>query len=293
MSEQKATWYQKFQQKLARKYRFVILNEETFEERYSLKLRPLQVFTWTGLAVIGLTGLTTLLIAFTPLREYIPGYSGNIGMRRQLILLTEKVDSLEKNAEAKDKLLENIKQVVSGGNLPDNVNTRSGKKVSPETEKLEAGKAEKKFREEIEKADRFNISQSAKSETRLGAISSYYFFAPMKGKVTTAFNPGKRHFGVDVVAPKNEAVKATLDGTVIFAGWTTETGHVIHVQHENNLISIYKHNSVLLKKEGESVKAGEAIAITGNSGELTTTPHLHFELWLDGKPIDPQDFMVF
>lgn len=252
----------------------------------------MQVFTWAGLAVISLIVLTTLLIAFTPLREYIPGYSGNTGMRRRLILLSEKVDSLEKNSAAKDKLLENIRNVVSGGRLPDNVNTRSGGKVSPQTDKLLAGSEEKAFREDVEKADRYNI-QSGKSDTRLNAISSYYFFAPLKGKVTTAFNASRRHYGVDVVAPKNEAVKAALDGTVIFAGWTTETGHVIHLQHENNLVSIYKHNSVLLKTEGDAVKAGEVIAITGNSGELTAAPHLHFELWLEGKPIDPQDFIVF
>lgn len=293
MSKPIESWFQKFLKRLAKRYRFVILNDDTFEERYSLRLRPVQVFTWAGLTVIGLIALTTLLIAFTPLREYIPGYSGNTGMRRKLMLLSEKVDSLETNAQAKDKLLENIRQVISGSNLPENVNTRNTQRVIPEPAKLEAGKDEKAFREEVEKADRFNLNQSGKANVRLSAISSYYFFAPLKGKVTTAFNASLRHYGVDVVAPKNEAVKATLNGTVIFAGWTTETGYVIHLQHENNLISIYKHNAVLLKKEGDLVKAGEAIAITGNSGELTSSPHLHFELWFDGKPIDPQDFIVF
>lgn len=293
MSKPIESWFQKFLKRLAKRYRFVILNDDTFEERYSLRLRPVQVFTWAGLTVIGLISLTTLLIAFTPLREYIPGYSGNTGMRRKLMLLSEKVDSLETNAQAKDKLLENIRQVISGSNLPENVNTRNTQRVIPEPAKLEAGKDEKAFREEVEKADRFNLNQTGKGNVRLSAISSYYFFAPLKGKVTTAFNASLRHYGVDVVAPKNEAVKATLNGTVIFAGWTTETGYVIHLQHENNLISIYKHNAVLLKKEGDTVKAGEAIAITGNSGELTSSPHLHFELWFDGKPIDPQDFIVF
>jgi len=293
MNEQKDTRFRKLQRRLARKYRFVVLNEETFEERYSLKFKPLQAFTWAGLAVISLIALTTLLIAFTPLREYIPGYSGNIGMRRKLMLLHEKVDSLEKNAVAKDLLVENIRRVINGDSLPENVNARTGKKVSAETEKLQAGKEEKAFRDEVEKADKYNISQQGKGSTRMNAISSYYFFSPLKGKVTTAFNASRKHFGIDVVAPKNEAVKATLSGTVIFAGWTTETGYVIQLQHENNLVSVYKHNAVLLKKEGDQVKAGEAIAITGNSGELSSNPHLHFELWLDGQAIDPQDFMVF
>jgi murein DD-endopeptidase MepM/ murein hydrolase activator NlpD len=144
----------------------------------------------------------------------------------------------------------------------------------------------------VEKSDQYDIN-SALSNTALSQISNYYFFTPIKGTVTTTFNPGLQHFGVDVVAPKNEAVKSTLDGTVIFAGWTSETGNVIHIQHDNNLVSIYKHNAVLLKKEGQEVKAGEVIAITGNSGELTTSPHLHFELWLNGEPIDPQELMVF
>jgi murein DD-endopeptidase MepM/ murein hydrolase activator NlpD len=158
--------------------------------------------------------------------------------------------------------------------------------------KLTASEKETQFREQVEEQDRYNLN-NAMSDTRMSEISNYYFFTPLKGKVTTTFNPALKHYGIDVVAPKNEAVKSTLDGTVIFAGWTSETGHVIQIQHSNNLVSLYKHNSVLLKKEGEEVKAGEAIAITGNSGELTTSPHLHFELWYDGKPIDPQELMVF
>lgn len=268
------------------------MNDDTFEEKYSLRLSQLNLFTVIGLLVIGLIILTTFVITLTPLREYIPGYAGDVQTRRNLITLASQIDSLERNAREKDILINNIRSVIDGsvGQKKDTVSKRS--KPDLNTVKLTASAEEARFRAEIEEQDRYNLTETA-GNNRFSEISSYYFFTPMKGKVTTSFNPGQRHFGIDVVAPKNEAVKSTLDGTVVFAGWTSETGHVIHIQHSNNLVSIYKHNSVLLKKEGQQVKAGEAIAITGNSGELSTSPHLHFELWFDGKPIDPQEHMVF
>jgi murein DD-endopeptidase MepM/ murein hydrolase activator NlpD len=277
---------------LRHKYRLVVMNDDTFEEKYSVKLSKLNLFTAIGLVSIGLIVFTTFVIAFTPLREYIPGYSSDVKTRRTVLQLAEEVDSLIKNANAKDQLLLNIKTVVTGGKPPELLNSRSSSKPDPTKIKLTQSTEEAKFREEIEKLDRYDLNTQF-NKSRLSEISNYYFFTPLKGKVTTSFNIAEHHFGIDVVAAKNEAVKATLDGTVIFAGWTSETGHVIQIQHINNLISIYKHNAVLLKKEGEAIKAGEAIAITGNSGELTTSPHLHFELWYDGKPIDPQELMVF
>lgn len=281
-----------FVKKLRHKYRLVVMNDDTFEEKYSLRLSQLNLFTVIGLLVIGLIILTTFVITLTPLREYIPGYAGDVQTRRNLITLASQIDSLERNAREKDILINNIRSVIDGsvGQKKDTVSKRS--KPDLNTVKLTASAEEARFRAEIEEQDRYNLTETA-GNNRFSEISSYYFFTPMKGKVTTSFNPGQRHFGIDVVAPKNEAVKSTLDGTVVFAGWTSETGHVIHIQHSNNLVSIYKHNSVLLKKEGQQVKAGEAIAITGNSGELSTSPHLHFELWFDGKPIDPQEHMVF
>ncbi|MFM2284789.1 MAG: Murein DD-endopeptidase MepM [Bacteroidota bacterium] len=281
-----------FIRKLRHKYRLVVMNDETFEEKYSLRLSQLNLFTAIGLLSIGLVILTTFVIAFTPLREYIPGYSSDVKMRRNLLVLAEKVDSLKKSTEDKDALLSNIKQVINGNVNPAATKPRESSKPDLNAVKLTPSEQEAKFREQVEEQDRYNLN-NAMSDTRMSEISNYYFFTPLKGKVTTTFNPALKHYGIDIVAPKNEAVKTTLDGTVIFAGWTSETGHVIQIQHANNLVSLYKHNAVLLKKEGEQVKAGEAIAITGNSGELTTSPHLHFEIWYDGKPIDPQDLMVF
>jgi murein DD-endopeptidase MepM/ murein hydrolase activator NlpD len=283
---------QKLVRKLRHKYRLVVMNDETFEERYSFKLSRLNLFTFAGLTVIGLIIITTFVIAFTPMREYIPGYAGDLKTRRNLVALVSVIDSLEENARQKDMLIENIKNVIDGrvGNAGDTLSR--GRKPDLNAVKLTATAEEARFRNEVEEQDQYNLSETARSDN-FSEISSYHFFTPMKGKVTTTFNPAERHFGIDVVAPKNEAVKSTLDGTVVFAGWTSETGHVIQIQHSNNLLSVYKHNSVLLKKEGEKVNAGDPIAITGNSGELSTSPHLHFELWFEGKPIDPQAHMVF
>ena len=278
--------------KLRHKYRLVVMNDETFEEKYSLKLSQLNLFTALGLLSIGLIILTTFVIAFTPLREYIPGYSSDVEMRRNLLVLAEKVDSIKISSEGKDALLFNIKQVMSGNVTSAASKPRENSKPDISKVTLTPSEQEAKFRDKVEEQDRYNLN-NAINDSYMSEISNYYFFTPLKGKVTTSFNPALKHYGIDVVAPKNEAVKSILDGTVIFSGWTIETGHVIQIQHANNLVSLYKHNAVLLKKEGEKVKAGEAIAITGNSGELSTSPHLHFELWYDGKPIDPQEFMVF
>jgi len=284
--------FRRLLQKLRFKYRLVVMNDETYEERYSLKLSQLNLFTVLGVLAIALILITTWVIAFTPLKEYIPGYSNDVSMRRTIIQLAEKVDSLEKDASGKKLLLENIRQIIDGGVRRDSIKPRGGEKPQTQAAKLNPSSEEAKFRQDVEQQDRYNINERF-ATSRLSEISNYYFFTPLKGRLTTIFNPAQRHYGLDIVAPRNESVKATLDGTVIFAGWTSESGHVIHIQHANNLVSVYEHNAVLLKKEGQSVKAGEAIAITGNSGELTTAPHLHFELWYDGKPIDPRDFMVF
>jgi murein DD-endopeptidase MepM/ murein hydrolase activator NlpD len=278
--------------KLRHKYRLVVMNDESFEEKYSFKLSRLNLFTAFGLLTIGLIISTTFIIAFTPMREYIPGYAGDVKVRRNLIMLASKIDSLEKNAAEKDALVESIRNVIDGNANDGNASKARGAKPDLSKVKLTASAEEARFRAEVEEQERYNLSESA-GRSGFSEMSSYHFFTPMNGKLTTTFNPAKGHFGVDVVAPKNEAVKSTLDGTVVFAGWTSETGHVIQIQHANNLLSIYKHNSVLLKKEGQTVKAGEVIAITGNSGELSSSPHLHFELWFDGKPIDPQEHMVF
>jgi murein DD-endopeptidase MepM/ murein hydrolase activator NlpD len=278
--------------KLKLKYRLVILNDETFEEKASLKLSPLNVFIVVGSLALFLITSTIYIIAFTPLREYIPGYA-DVGMRRNLLNLTLKADSLEKESQLKETYILNIKNVINGNINADksaNPKDTTNKYVNISSKPSEQDLA---FREEIEDQEKsYSLKVNENSNNR-NDISSFFFFVPIKGMVTASFNERENHYGVDVAAQKDEAVKVVLDGTVIFSQWSAKTGHTLQIQHSNNLISVYKHNSALLKKEGDRVSAGDPVAIVGNSGELTSGPHLHFELWYNGAPVNPQDYINF
>ena len=274
------------------RYRLVVLNNDTFEERFSLKLTPLNIFVVTGLVSIIMITLTVSLVAFTPLREYIPGYGTEANTRQQLINLALRTDSLQYELTLRTAVIDNLHNIISG-----NVRNDSLQKINDQNEKINPGdvrpsKEDSLFRAEIENQDRYSLSFSERKNGKSG-ISSFFFFTPVKGMVTASFNPAQEHFGADIAAKENEPIKATMDGTVIFSAWTAETGYTLHIQHSNNLISVYKHNSVLLKKAGQYVKAGEAIAVIGNSGEQTTGPHLHFELWYNGTSVNPQDYIAF
>jgi murein DD-endopeptidase MepM/ murein hydrolase activator NlpD len=279
--------------KLQDKYRLVILNDSTFEEVRSVKLSRLNVLALGSLAAVIGFSVVFLLIAYTPIRELIPGYDSN--MRNMLIKNTLRLDSLSNELEMRDHYFYNIATIISG-KTPDNYESlmdTSTKKY--DNVKLNRTEKDLSFRKEVEDEDQFNISNLSSNTggQQEELIGTLHFFVPVKGVVTEPFNMNENHLGTDIVAGPNEVVKATLDGTVIMATWTLETGYTITIQHNNNLLSIYKHNAELLKKVGSKVKAGEAIAIIGNSGELTTGPHLHFELWYNGKAVNPQDYMVF
>ncbi|MDP4267552.1 MAG: M23 family metallopeptidase [Bacteroidota bacterium] len=261
--------------KLKNKYHLVIMNDETFENILSFRLSPMNVFVAVGTGIILLIFGTTYIIAFTPLREYIPGYA-DVHMQENVRKLTRKVDELEKDVNTKDLYIKNIKNIIQSGEV--NVNEVSATEKPQETK----SKSDKNTKE----------STSIKALERRG-LSGIYFFTPLKGIIINSFNPKEKHYGVDIVSAKNEPVKATLDGIVISSGWTLEEGNVITIQHDNNIISVYKHNSTLLKKQGTHVKAGESIAIVGNSGRLTTGPHLHFEVWYNGIPVNPKEIINF
>jgi len=254
----------------------------------------MNVFVVAGAIIILLIIITTYIIAFTPLREYIPGYGSNESNRniRELML---KADSLEEDLKNKDLYLFNIKNIIEGkeiaGTLPEKPDSTA---TGYDKITFTKSKEDSIFRVEMEKRDQYNIAVTENPTTSsVSSISNFFFFTPLKGMVTNNYDPAEEHYGIDIVAAKNEAIKATLDGTVIFAGWTLKTGYTIAIQHQDNLISVYKHNSALLKKESDYVKAGEAIAIIGETGELSTGPHLHFELWYDGVSVNPSDYMVF
>ena len=277
--------------KLKNKYRLVILNDASFEERFSYRLSTLNIVTLliSGAVLIMLT--VSLVIVFTPLREYIPGYT-DVSLRQDLTNMVLKSDSLERKLQQNNIYLENITAILKGEepSLKDTVIKEvpvSGESLDPSKKSLE----DSLLRDYVEREDFYSLNAS--SESTAPSPTKLYFFTPLKGTLTEEYNLAQKHYGVDIVAPKNEAVKATLDGTVIFAEWTVETGYVIQLQHKNNLSSIYKHNSVLLKSTGDVIKAGEAIAIVGNSGELTSGPHLHFELWQDGVSLNPVNYINF
>lgn len=290
--EDKKKKEQRFFYRIKNKFRLVIMNDETFEEKASFVLSPLNVFVFVGILTLFLIVLVSYIIAFTSLREYIPGYA-DVNMRRNIKTLAMRVDSLDQEMHNHEMNISNFSSILSGKKTEDKISPLT-KDSTKKYEKLtlSASSDDSLMRAEIESQSKYSLSISEENSAKSG-IRNFFFFVPLKGVVTDSYKSGNSHFGVDITAPENEAIKATLDGTVILATWTSETGYVIQVQHENNLVSIYKHNSVLLKKIGDKVNAGEAIAIIGNSGELTTGPHLHFELWFNGLPVDPQEYMSF
>ncbi|GAA0714244.1 M23 family metallopeptidase [Aquimarina litoralis] len=275
--------------KLLNKYRLVILNEDTFEERISFKLTRLNVFVLTSITSIILISCTTILIAFTPLREYIPGYSST-SLNQKATRLVSTADSLETVLAVNQEYYNSIKKVLTGDVKTVEFDIDSAvqsQKLNPDEVDLNPSEQDMQLREEVSREDKYSLFESEKSST------DFSLFPPVKGSVTSGYNVNERHYAIDVAVPKDTPIKAAAAGTVIFAEWTAETGHVIILEHGNGLLTVYKHNASLTKQQGELVKAGEVIATAGSTGELTTGPHLHFELWRDGYPTDPSKFIDF
>lgn len=275
---------------LKQRVRFVLLDEQSYEEISATSLSRFQLITRVLSILLFVSLITSIMIALTPLREYIPGYSPP-HLSKDLIYLSLKTDSLLEEIQLKDQKMLLIESILSGKELSDTMLSNDKDEVKINSGALKASSRDSSFRAAVEREDRFNVlSEGVEKPVELRNI---VFYAPIKGIVTDGFDLEKEHYGIDVVAPENEAIKACLEGTVLFSDWTTATGYTIAIQHGNNLVTFYKHNSVLLKKEGELVKAGDVIAIIGNSGELSTGPHLHFELWYEGKAINPAQHILF
>lgn len=290
--EKKESRRKRLIQKLKTKYRLVILDDESFKERFSFRLSRLNVFVVAGTIAILLIIATTFIIAFTPLREYIPGYP-DVSIKKDLRELAIRTDSLEKAIRQKDLYIHNIKNIMEGKPTVDEIPQQLEKKMSYDTVHLYKSKDDTLLRERVETEGKYNILMDEYQQTISQGIKTLTFFTPIKGLITNGFNAANDHYGIDIVAPENEVIKATLDGTIIVATWTLETGFIIGIQHADNFVSFYKHNSVLLKKQGDFVKAGDPIAIIGGSGEFSTGIHLHFELWYNGNPVDPKDYISF
>jgi murein DD-endopeptidase MepM/ murein hydrolase activator NlpD len=288
MSEKKRLKRKKLKKKLFTKNRLVILNEDSFEEVFSLRLTLMNVFVVGTLGAVLLILATTYIIAFTPLREYIPGYAST-KLKREATELALKSDSLSIALEKNEAYLHSIKRVLTGELEVAKLNKDS---IIAETKAFDAAamepsEADLQLREEVAKEDKYNLFEKAQAKT------SVVLFAPVKGMVTEKYSARTKHFSTDIAVPNNTPIKAILAGTVIFSGWTPTSGNVIILRHNSGFISVYKHAASLTASQGDAVKTGEAIAIAGSTGDESTGVHLHFELWKDGYPVDPENFISF
>jgi len=277
----------KLKEKITFKYRFVVLNEDTFEERFSFKLNRLNAFVFGGLFSILLIVLTILFIALTPLKEYIQGYSSS-DLKREATNLVYKVDSLNRALSVNDLYIENIQQVLKGEIKRVTFNKDSVlEQLQIEKINFAPSALDSAFREAVEQEDRFSVFEQASKNADI------VFTTPIKGEITQDYDSKENHFAIDIAVDKDTPVKAVADGTVIFKGFTADTGYVIILEHSQGFISVYKHNASIYKEQGELVKSGEVIASAGSTGSFSTGPHLHFELWNDGYPVNPSNYINF
>lgn len=275
--------------KLKNRYRLIIYNDTSFQTVWSTKLTRINVFLILTLGGVGLIALTVTVIALTPLKEFIPGYpSGNV--RDLMVKNAIMVDSLEAQIQLRDNHFRTINKILAG-EVPESQQVDVDTTFKPAHLDAQSYNHDSIFRQQLLE-EQLGLTDDG-SGSNSSSLSNIHFFSPIKGMVTQNFNQNINHFAVDIVGLPNARISSVLDGTVIFSGWTVDTGYVIYLQHNNNLVSVYKHNSELLKQVGDLVKAGEAIALMGNTGELSTGPHLHFELWYKGTPLNPQQYIDF
>ena len=278
-----------FLENLYKEYKVVISNDKTFEERLSFKATKAGVFLVGVIFTTALIVLTVVLIFFTQLKEYVPGYS-SLELLKSSKELSFKTDSIEKMIALNNQYYNSIKKVLIG-----ELDTIAFNKDSILSEinsdlfssELSPSSEDSLLREYIEEEDMFNLTKNQL------LIQNKILFQPVLGEVTQKFNYKENHFAIDIAVDTGTPIKAISDGRVVLSEWTMETGHVIIIDHGDMLLSVYKHNSSLVKKQNELVAAGEVIALSGNQGTLTTGPHLHFELWKNGAPINPGQFFNF
>ena len=277
----------KIKEKLTFKYRFVVLNEDTFEERFSFKLNRLNAFIFGGIFSVLLVTLTILLVALTPLKEYIQGYSST-ELKKEATELVYKVDSINEALSVNDLYIENIQQVLKGEIKRVDFNKDSVlRKIQHDDINFAPPLVDSIFREEVEQEDRYSVFEQATKNTDI------VFTTPIRGQVTQAYDDQEKHFAIDIAVDQDTPVKSVADGTVIFNGFTADTGYVIIIEHAQGFTSVYKHNASLYKQQGDLVKNGEVIASAGSTGTFSTGPHLHFELWNDGYAVNPANYINF
>ncbi len=304
----RSEWYKRFKERLHFKYRLVIMDHETLEEKFSVRLSRFNVFVIGATSSVVIVLLTTIIIAYTPLREYIPGYA-TVDVQRKIYDLRLKSDSLERVFQQNNLYIYNMKRILDGKEMVDVIPADSiiNKEKMAMTDSLSndgdgaATSSDSAFRKEVESQMKYfgsarKVTTSTPAtvvQTKTDPLKNSFLASPLRGYVTNIYNSAIHHFGIDIVAAPNSPINSVLDGTVIFSGWTPKTGYTLVIQHRSNILSVYKHNSVLLKKEGDVVREGDPVAIIGNSGSQTTGIHLHFELWRNGVSVDPRRYISF
>lgn len=270
------------------KYKISITNENTLEEVAGLYVSKLNGLSVLLTVLFILFAIAATIITFTPLRNYLPGYM-NSEVREQVVTNALRVDSLMQVVERQNMYIMNIQDIFSGTVRVDTVSTITELTEIREDSLMQRTEREAEFRKQYEEAEKYNLTAINIQAESGGLI----FYTPTRGIVSSHFDTEGKHLGIDIAANPNESVLATLDGTVMFSGYTAETGYVIAIQHSQEFLSVYKHCAALLKQVGDIVKGGEVIAVVGNTGTLTTGPHLHFELWHKGKAVDPVNYILF
>ena len=274
------------------KYRFSVINDATFEEVWRIRMTRYSAFILITLLVLFIIGATTSLIAFTNLREFIPGYP-DVVMRKNILMSAIHLDSLDRELALRDKYFANLSAIIQGKEPPEIISYQDANRDYTSIDFMSSPE-DSMLRARIEKEEQFNLTLNRSSYESVTGLLGMHFFPPVKGIISATYDIRTKHYGTDIVTNPKAIVSAALDGTVIFTGWTMETGYVIELQHSNNIVTIYKHNASLLRETGDLVRAGEAISVVGDSGEMYTSgPHLHFEIWYKGNPLDPEKHILF
>lgn len=275
-------------QNLLNRYRMVVINETTFEERFFVRISQFNIIVLVILFVTFITIGSFFLVAYTPLKEFIPGYT-SLSIRKEAIRNTFLLDSLSVEFQKQDRFIQSMKSALTGEIDWEENSLLIAKDQLPELLNSDNAmtEADSLLRLEVIQEDKYNVIPNDLSNVK------YILYSPAAGPISQKYDVNKRHFAVDIALEEHAPVMAVAHGTVIFAEWTAETGHVIIIKHDYGLLSVYKHNSYLEKSQGDLVKAGEVIAKAGNTGKLSTGWHLHFELWMNGYSVDPTDFIEF
>ena len=278
-----------FWKRIRFKYKLSFINENTLEEVWSFRLSQLSVFISLGVFAFSLVAFTAFIIIMTPIRNYLPGYL-DVEVRKEIVQNALRADSLERMIEIQNLYLKNVTGIISGTIELDSIREIDSLARIDADFEIPRSPEEEEYVKNFEQEEKYNL---AVLNTNPLPVDGLFFYKPVNGMISSHYQADIHHFGVDIAAAPKESVLATLDGTVMYAGYDPNQGNVIQLQHKNGFVSVYKHNELLLKEPGEQVVAGEAIALVGNTGKLSTGPHLHFELWYNGRPVNPEDFIVF